>query len=175
MVSTDKNDNHVPYYIAAGVADLQPMLVTFVYCEQIHPFPRRKMVHVLPQMQMLLLRPRAPRLPCLVRVPDDMIKSQFFDSGTCHDLTLTKEDGRNVTMLMTIIWEYSAVRCFVQHRFEHPCIFLGGHVARVLQRAWRRFRERRRLALCMGWRDGNSTLGRVLRTLCMEDLRRMVP
>ena len=154
---------------------MQHTRATFVYCEQINPFPRRRMVHVLPQMQMLLLRPRAPRLPCLARIPDDMIKCQFFDSGTCHDLTLAKEDRQTVTMLMTIIWDNSAVRLAVQHRFEHSCIYLGGHVARVLQRAWRRFRERRRLTLCMSWRDGGSTLGRVLRTLCMEDLRLMIP
>ena len=153
------------------------MIVTHTYCERIQPFSRHKMVHVLPQMRMLLLRPRAPRLPCLVRVPDEMIEAQFFDTGSCYELILAKEGRRNdsVTMLMTIVWEHSAVRCFVEHCFQHSCVHLGGHLARVLQRAWRRFRERRRTALCMASRDGDSPLGRVLQTLCVEDLRKMVP
>jgi hypothetical protein len=144
------------------------------YGEHVTPFVRHQMVHRLPHMQMLLLRPRAPCLPCLVRAPYELLNRRCYDSGTCYDLILATDKGDSITMLMTFIYEHSTIRYVLEHSFPHSCVHLGGHVARVVQRAWRRFRERRRLALCMAWRNSESPLGRILRTLCVEDLGRMV-
>ena len=130
-------------------------------------FVRHKMVHLLPQMNLLLLRPRRPRIPCLVRFAREFTDTGLlFDSGTCCDLMLVK-DRRNpysISMLMMVVWEDTTVRCFVNYWLEHPRIYLGSHAVRVIQRAWRRCCERRRLAVCMGWRDEGCLLARVLRT-----------
>jgi len=141
-------------------------------------FARHKMVHLLPQMNLLLLRPRRPRLPCLVRITKDWVEAGLlFESGTCCDLMLVKDrkHPNSLSMLMMVIWEDTSVRCFVNYWLEHQRIYLGSHAVRVIQRVWRRHCEQRRLAVCMGWREEGSLLGCVLRTLCVEDLKHMVP
>jgi hypothetical protein len=154
-----------------------PMSLSFHYDQTIAPAARDSMVRLLPNMKLLLLHPRTPNLPCLVSVPHEMLHTRMiFHSGSCCDLILSKEHRRrdSVNMRMVVVWEHTTIRCFLDHWFEHSCVYLGSHTVRVVQRAWLRFRERRRLALCMGWRDEDSPLARVLRTLCVEDLRRMV-
>ena len=59
----------------------------------------------------------------------------------------------SANMRMVVVWEHTTVRCFLDHWFQHSCVYLGSHTVRIVQRAWLRFRERRRLALCMGWHD----------------------
>ena len=136
-----------------------------------------KMVHALKQMRLVLIRPREPKIPCLVRFGRELAGiSLFFDTPACCDLILIGDPrcSKSIIMLMLVVWEDVTVRCFVNLFLDNDDVYLGGHVARVIQRAWRRFRERRRLALCMGWCEESTALGRVLRTLCVEDLRKMV-
>jgi len=152
------------------------MSMSFHIGEPSKPPTHRKMVHILPQMKLLLLHPRTPSLSCLVSIPNELANANMlFDHGSCCDLRLVKENRHtdSINMSATVVWECSATRCFVDYWFEHSCVYLGSHTARIIQRAWRWFCERKRLALCMESREENSLLGRVLRTLCVEDLRRM--
>lgn len=52
------------------------------------------------------------------------------------------------------------------------CLCIGCEPVRTLQRAWRRRRERRRLAVCMA--QEGLLLARVVAALCVEDLKRMI-
>ena len=136
-----------------------------------------RIVHPLKQMRLVLVHPREPRIPCMVRFGRELAGiSLFFESPACCDVVLIRNPrcSKSIVMLMLVVWEDIAVRCFVNLFLEHDDVFLGSHMVRVIQRAWRRFRERQRLALCMAWREEASWLGCVLRTLCVEDLRRMV-
>jgi hypothetical protein len=128
-------------------------------------------------MKLVLVRPREPCIPCLVRFNRGLAGlGLLLDASTCLDLILIRAPRHPscIIMFMLIMWEDITVRCFVNLFVGTNNVYLGSHVVRVIQRAWRRHRERRRLALCMGWRDEATALGRVLRTLCVDDLRRMV-
>lgn len=134
------------------------------------------MVHLLPQMNLLLLRPRRPRIACLVHFARELSDTGLhIDSGTCCDLILANDRRHpdSVSVLMMVVWENTTVRCFINFWLKYKRISFGSHAVRIIQRAWRRCCERRRLAVCVGWREEGSLLARVLRTLCVEDLRRM--
>ena len=140
-------------------------------------FVRHRIFYPLRQMKLVLVRPREPCIPCLVRFDRELTGlGLLLDSSTCCDLILVRAPRHPscIIMLMLVMWEDVTVRCFVNLFVGKDNIYLGSHVVRVIQRAWRRYRERRRLALCMGWRNEGTALGRVLRTLCVDDLRRMV-
>ena len=140
-------------------------------------FVRHRIFHPLRQMKLVLVRPREPCIPCLVRFNRGLAGlGLLLDSSTCRDLVLIRAPRHPgcIIMFMLVVWEDITIRCFVNLFVGTNNVYLGSHVVRVIQRAWRRHRERRRLALCMGWRDEATALGRVLRTLCVDDLRRMV-
>ena len=140
-------------------------------------FVRHRIFYPLRQMKLVLVRPREPCIPCLVRFNRGLAGlGLLLDSSTCRDLILIRASRHPscIIMFMLVVWEDITIRCFVNLFVGKGNVLLGSHVVRVIQRAWRRHRERRRRALCMGWRDEATALGRVLRTLCVDDLRRMV-
>lgn len=72
-------------------------------------------------------------------------------------------------MLLTVVKHQGQILRHLYLCIDRFCI--GCEPVRTLQRAWRRRRERRRLAVCM---VEDSLLARVVAVLCVEDLKRMI-
>ena len=72
-------------------------------------------------------------------------------------------------VLLTVFKQQGEIQRHLYLWINRFCI--GCEPVRTLQRAWRRRRERRRLAVCMADSD---LLARIVATLCVEDLRKMV-
>ena len=110
-----------------------------------------------------------PQAQCTTWVSNDWIGNDMLHSNDYADLRVFTS-----RFLLTIIKcdENQAVRV-LYYWLDSICI--GGGPTRVLQRAWRRHRERRRLAVCTAMLEEDGLLGRVIHTLCHEELKSMIP
>ena len=125
-------------------------------------------------------------VPCIVWIADEWADSDMLllDDDACASIQtaaqFTPASQQNITsaiavsryaprMLLTVVKHQGQIQRHLYLWINSFCI--GCEPVRTLQRAWRRRRERRRLAVCM---VEDSLLARVVAVLCVEDLKRMI-
>jgi hypothetical protein len=132
----------------------------------------------LSQMGLVLLLPRKPAIPCFVSKSD---YKGFLELGSmikkCNDIIIAPFHGlvpndHDISLLM--FWNEDSQQYLYDSPLYYSGIYLGSAAVRTIQRAWRRRRQERRLAFCMAGLETDDLLGRVLRTLCEEDLKKLV-
>ena len=129
-------------------------------------------------MGLLLVYPTAPRLPCFIETRRLRLFEDLYPIVCqCNDIIICKEriDTCGQTLFLMMVWYRGIVRRFVHCWLNITGIVLGTLPVRLIQRTWRRWAERRRLAVCMAShvRLGagvSPLLVRVLHSLCVDDL-----
>jgi len=133
----------------------------------------------LPQMQLLLLqpnyttRPRAYFLQISKHFMIDICSMKHPLSLDVAVMGLDRPSDCFGFLSITISDSSGSFGMLTNFKFNRSDFLIGSQPVLVIQRAWRRFCEERRLAVCMAGCDEHSLLGCVVRTLCVEDLRRM--
>ena len=137
------------------------------------------MLYHLQEMGLMLVYPRVPNLPCFVKTSQMRMFSELFPLiQDCENVVICNENlNCNETLMLMMVWQRGLLRQFVHCWVNSSSIHMGTFMVRCIQRAWLRFRERRRLALCMASHSRlgmNPLLAVVMRSLCDEDLRSFV-
>jgi hypothetical protein len=140
------------------------------------------MMHLLPGMGLLLVQPGASRLPCLVSTARlTLLEDLYPIVCKCEHVLLCRErfDHNGRTLLLMMVWYRGLSRQFVHCWVDIAHVHMGTHLIRRIQRAWRRWVERRTLAVCMASHprlgaDAPSLLVEALRVLCDEVCRSML-
>ena len=111
-------------------------------------------------------------VPCIVWISDEWTDADILQQLPSHQTQVVQADVVSQYAPRVLLTVFKQQGEIFRHLFlwiNRFCI--GCEPVRTLQRAWRRRRERRRLAVCMA--DGDL-LARIVATLCVEDLRKMV-
>ena len=123
------------------------------------------MLHGSLHLVMMMKTAASPlRVPCIA-----WIEAKWADSDMLWQHDRIQFNRVRLGMYLTFVRQRGESIRYLSLWIHRLCI--GCEPMRIIQRAWRRHRERRRLTVCMA-RDG--LLERVIATLCVEDLRRMV-